>query len=367
MRRRAAAAALYGSAMVLLASALCRNAPAATPEAPIPTVVVLRPPKADEVTTETLVRVQGELEAAGFDVDVLPLEGTDPKDDIETAGQDRNPVAAFALFVYPDGGMGQQRAEIWISDRVRQKTVIQRASLTEADAGRNSAVLAVRAVELLKVNLAGFWALPPTAPTPPPSTAAAAPPPHDVAAPPHDVPPRPRTAFANGWGAGVGVGVVESFGSMGATWAPDASLSYGWASGLSVRASFLGLGPGATLTGSQGSARVDEQLVMIDLVKTWWPRAPLVPFVVASAGAQHVHVAGAAAAPYIAHSSDEWSFAAAAGAGLGVPVLATLSIVVQARGFAAWPPTTVDVAGADVGKAGGPSLLVDGALFGVLP
>ncbi|HEY4011846.1 MAG TPA: hypothetical protein VGM06_00800 [Polyangiaceae bacterium] len=357
-----AAAVLSGSAAVLFASALGQGAEPAAPATPPPTVVVLRPAKADEITTEALVRVQGELEAAGFDVDVLPFEGKDAKDDIETAGQDRNPVAAFALFVYPNGANGQ-RAEIWISDRVRQKTVIQRAALTEADAGRNSAVLAVRAVELLKVNLAGFWALPPTPPLPAPPPAAPPPAP----APPRDIVPRPRVPFAAGLGAGVGVGVVESFASMGATWAPDASLSYGWSDGLSVRASFLGLGPGVTLASSLGSARVDELLAMVDLVKTWWPRSPAVPFLVASAGAQHVHVVGSAEAPYIAHNADEWSFAAAAGAGLGVPVVATLSVVVQARAFAAWPPTTVNVADAEVGKAGAPSLLVDGALFGVLP
>ena len=150
--------------------------------------------------------------------------------------------------MYPGEG-NSQRAEIWVSDRVRQKTVIQRTPLTEADAGRNSAVLAVRAVELLKVNLAGFWAPPPTAAPPPPVAPPPAPP------PPHDVAPRLRSAFAAGWGAGVGAGVVESFGAMGATWAPDASLSYGWPEGLSLRATFFGLGPDVTLSGAQGTAQ----------------------------------------------------------------------------------------------------------------
>jgi hypothetical protein len=363
MKRRVAAEVFCGAAAVLFAWSATGRADKAASPAPPPTVVVLRPAKADEVTTETLVRVQGELEAAGFDVDVLPLQGTDPRGDIETAGQDRNPVAAFALFVYPGEG-GSQRAEIWVSDRVRQKTIIQHTPLTEADAGRSSAVLAVRAVELLKVNLAGYWALPPAAA---PSAALALPTPPPLPPPPHDAAPRQRPAFAAGWGAGVGAGVVESFGAMGATWAPDASLSYGWPDGLSLRATFFGLGPDITLSSTQGSARVGQQIATVDLVKTWWPRAAAVPFVVVSAGVHHVRVTGAAAAPYVGHGSDDWSFATAAGAGIGVPVISTLSLVAQARAFAAWPATTVDIAQTAVGRAGAPSLLIDGALFGVLP
>jgi hypothetical protein len=334
-------------------------------EAAIPTVVLLRPSQANDVTTEALVRVQGELEAAGFEVDVLRTDahgdGEDAKRDLETAGRERNPVAAFAIFVSPPEG-GASIAEIWVSDRVRQKTVIQRTTLHETDGARGSAILAVRAVELLKASLADLWT---AATQPPPAPAPVARPvPVPVAREQADT---PRRAFAAGLGAGVGVGLVESFGAMGVTWAPDFLLSYGWPGGFGVRASLLGPGPATTLSALQGTARIEQQLATVDVVKTWWPRAPVVPFVLLGVGAQHVHVTGAGLAPYLGHTTDDWSAVTAAGVGIGIPVVSTLSFIVHARGVAAWPASIVRIADAEVGRVGAPSLLVDGELLGVLP
>ncbi len=355
-----AAAALGVPAAVLVSLSAAEFAVRA--DAAAPTVVLLRPTESNELTTEALVRVKGELEAAGFDVVFLPLfEGGDAKRELETAGQDRSPVAAFALFVAP-AESGASIAEIWVSDRVRQKTVIQRTTLSETDPARGSVILAVRAVELLKVNLAGYWA--PTAPLTAPSPAAARPAP---LAPPRDATPIPRAPFASGLGAGVGVGAMESFGAMGVSWAPDIMVSYGWSNGWGVRAHLLGLGPSTTLSATQGTARIDAQLATIEVTKAWWPRAAVVPFLFAGAGAQHDHVVGTALLPYLGHSSDNWSFATSAGVGVGVPVVSVLSFLLQAGGVAAWPSSTVNIANAEVGRVGAPALVVDGGLMGVLP
>jgi hypothetical protein len=329
--------------------------------APAPTVVLLSLTKSDDVTTEAMARVKGELKAAGFDVAIVPFSGGDARRDLEAAGRELNAIAAFAIFVRPFEG-GTSVAEIWVSDRIRQKIVIQNAVLHETDRGRGSEILAVRAVELLKANLADFWApaaSPPPAPPPPPS------PPPTPPAPESEHKPRPP--FASGLGAGLGVGILESFGAMGATWSPNVAVSYGWPRGLSVRATFAGLGPAAVFTASNGSADVEQELALLEIVKTWWPGSALVPLVSVGSGAQHVHVAGTGNPPYQGHTSDRWSLVTTVGAGIAIPIVSTLSILVQARALAAWPSAVVQVVGADVARVGAPSLLADGGLFGTIP
>jgi hypothetical protein len=323
------------------------------------TVILLRQSNPDEVTAEAAARVDGELAAAGFEVVVMPLGGDDPLGDLESAGRERKAVAAFAIFVHPFEG-GTSVAEIWVSDRIRQKVVIQNAVLHETDRGRGSEILAVRAVEILRANLADLWE-PPSSPVPAPPE----PPPAAPLAIGETPPPRP--AFASGLGGGVGVGAIESFRSAGSSWSPEVMASYGWPHGPSLRLTLAGLGPDMTFAAASGSATAQRQLAWLEVVETWWPRLAVVPFVAAGAGAQHARVVGAGAAPYEGHTSSAWSAVTTVGAGAAIPLVATLSFVVEGRALATWPPTVVQIAGADAGHLGTPSLLADGSLFGTLP
>jgi hypothetical protein len=354
-------AAAWVAALVALAPVTAAAAGAITADGSH-TVVVLRAPHADEVTAEATARVQGELGAAGFHVVVLPVASESARTEVETAGSDLAPVGAFAIFVRAEEGGGV--AEIWVSDRVRQRTVVERARLTETDHERESEVLAVRAVELLKASLAELWLQPPVTVPPPP-----APPPPIVRAPPE--PPKRaaqvRAAFASGIGLGVGAGMMAGFRDVGPIWLPALFFIYGEERGLSVHLGFHGLGPAVTLTAAAGTAKVDEQLVSVDVVKTWWPRARLVPFASAGVGAQHVHVNGTAAAPYAGATADPWSLLTTAGLGAALPLYSGLSLVAQTRFALAWPPTAVRIADADAGHFGTPSLLVDADMLGVFP
>ncbi len=151
------------------------------------------------------------------------------------------------------------------------------------------------------------------------------------------------------------------------TWSPDATASYGWPHGLSVRATFAGLGPATTFSATDGSAKVEEQLAFLEVVKTWWPASAFVPFAAAGSGAQHVHVVGTGNAPYQGHTLDRWSPITTIGVGLAIPLVSTVSLVAQARGLAAWSPTLVDVAGVEAGRVGAPALRIDAGLFGTVP
>jgi hypothetical protein len=326
------------------------------------TVVVLRAPHADDVTTEATSRVQGELGAAGFHVVVLQVASASARTEVEAAGSELAPVGAFAIFVRPEEG--GQVAEIWVCDRVRQRTVVERARLTETDHERESEVLAVRAVELLKASLAELWQEP-AAPVPsrpaPPSVVI-----HTPGTPKSDAPPG-RTPFASGMGLGVGAGFLDGFRHVGPIWLPALLLVYGWEEGLSVQLGLRGLGPAVTLSAPAGAAKVEEQLISVDAVKTWWPRARVVPFVCAGLGAQHVHVSGSGVAPYAGANAEEWSLLTTAGLGAAVPVYSGLSLVVQTRAALAWPPTEVRIADVDAGHFGSPSLLAEADILGVFP
>jgi hypothetical protein len=165
----------------------------------------------------------------------------------------------------------------------------------------------------------------------------------------------------------VGAAVVDGFRDLGAVWVPAFSASYGWADGWIVGLSFHGLGPAATLNGAAGTASVEEQLATVDLVKTWWPRWAVVPLLCAGAGVQHVHAHGSASAPYRGVIADDWSLFTSAGAGAAVRLYGGLSLVLDARAAAAWPPTAVRIGGATAGLVGAPSLLASARVLGVFP
>jgi hypothetical protein len=376
------------SSAILLAALFARDARAEGVTAgPPPTVVVLRAPSADPVAGEATARVEGELGAAGFHVVVMAVGAEAARRDIETVGRDLGALAAFAIFAEAEDNASV--AEIWISDRVRQVTVVERARLFEADHQREAAVLAVRAVELLRASLAERWlrpgTVPPSAgsPAPVPPSTAVAPPGPAVAAPPareprdkperepdHE-PPRGRavtaTATAAGLGFGVGGAMIDGFGAVGPVWLPMVRLDYRWESGVSVGLAFYGLGPDVGLAAANGSAKVEEQVMRLDGAKAWRPASWVMPFLCASLGAQHVHADGAASGAYAGVAVESWSLWTSAGGGLTFPLHASLSFVAQAEGAAAWPPTAVRIAGADAGHFGGPSLLLDAHLLGVFP
>jgi hypothetical protein len=325
---------------------------------------LLRSSASDDITTEATARVEGELGAAGFHVEVVAPKGDDARQELETAGSALQAIAAFAIVVRPSGG--HNVAEIWVSDRLKQTTVIQRAELTGTDHPRESEILAVRAVELLKAGLAELWIQPasslPTAPSVPR-------PAENPSVPSRVETPSAarRPAYAAGPGVGVGVGLLDGFvGGAPAVWAPVLLISYGWETGFALQLDVHGLGPTLVLRSPVGTARVEEQFGTLDVVKTWWPRWPVVPFARAGVGAQHVHVSGEATSPsYEGTTVDYWSPLTSVGLGAAVPVYSTISVVMQARAVVAWPPTEVRIAEVDAGRFGGPSMLVDAHVLGV--
>ena len=109
-------------------------------------VVLLKPPVTDDVTSDALARVRGELTAAGFEVSVLPQDAVlDVRTALETVGRELDPIAAFAIV----RAATVNTAEIWVCDRIAGKSVIQSVRLDVAGKPgepSRSVVLAVQAV-----------------------------------------------------------------------------------------------------------------------------------------------------------------------------------------------------------------------------
>ena len=136
-----------------LVALLAATAAASAAAPPSPRVVLVRPAAAPPSVSQALVRMRGELIAAGFDADVMDLPlGADVRASLEKfappAPTNRAATALVAVVASPDPG----NVELWVIDRVTGKTVVRRVNAPPGDPARVAEVLAVRAVELLRAS-----------------------------------------------------------------------------------------------------------------------------------------------------------------------------------------------------------------------
>ena len=311
-------------------------------------VILLGPPAVDELTREALSRITGELSAARFRVIIFPLEaGSDPIEQVETVGRDLDPVAAFALVRGTGSGAGS--VELWISDRLAQRTTIQRMRAHTAEAAgpaevsRSAAVLAVEAVELIRVSMADLWPRP--APAPPVVRAEPTP----------EVPAR-RGAL------GLGVGLLYDVGDARRTFAPVARLSFGRPGGFGVAIAATGLGPGVDVAETAGGAHVRRASGWIAVGRSFRPDRLLQPVLSVGAGVDYLHAEGTAVDPTLAHVRTSWSGMAVAGAGVAAQVAPHLDLVLDVEGMVFVPPVVVRIAGQDAARFDRPSVLFNAGL-----
>ena len=321
-------------------------------------VVLLRPAVTDDVTVDALARVQGELTAAGFEVSTLPRDpGVDVRTALETSGRELEPIATFAIV--RDG----DTAEIWVCDRIAGKSVIQRVRLdAPAAAGEpsGSAVLAVRAVEVLRASLAHYWLAASTRRARPAAQADAG----------DGVPVAPVVAtFATaGFGLEAAIGWLESAGAVGPVWQPIVRASYGGGHGWAVRVSFGGLGSNASLNaGDIGSASIEQQLGALEIARGFRAGRRIQLLATLGAGGYRARIAGTGAAPpYVGRDSDEWSLLTVGGGGLIVTLVPHVALVAEVQALLTWPHTVVRLGGTEAGSTGWPSLLLSAGVLATL-
>ena len=315
-------------------------------------VVLLRPSATDEVTAMALARIKGELIAAGFEVTVVPQrEDLPSRSLVETAASELSPLAVFAIFHDPAKIGTSSTAEIWVSDRLVDRTSVERMRLDSDEPGRGAAVLAVRAVELLKASLAEYWTVP-ERPRPAPS-------------PPEQKPliPKPlavvrRPALNEGIAAQAAVGLLHSFGEIGPVWTPLFRLSYATAEGIGGRLTFGGFGSNATVAAPAGTAEVQQQFGTLEGFMMSRMSGPVQLFGTAGLGAYHIRADGAALPPYQAKPTAEaWSLLTGVGFGISAEVYPRVALNLEGHALWALPPATVRFDNITVGKTNWPLLL----------
>jgi hypothetical protein len=320
-------------------------------------VVVIHPPATDDIRTEAVTRVQGELTAAGFDVvPVLEREGTDVLSVVEAAVKDMQPLAVFAIFAPPPSASGEATAQILFSDATKGRTLIERMPLDRQHPDHEAKVLAVRAVELLKANLAELWVQPDRGPTP-----LVVPPPPKVES---LQTPTPRAPLA-GFGVEAGLGVIEQFHELGASVMPVLKLSLASQLGIGGRLAVGGLGSASTAGATFGLARVQQQFGAADLFFAFPHQRTFQWVVSGGAGAFHVRVEGDGFYPYQGRTTQTWSALAKAGWGASVTLAPKVSFLAELEGLVAFSPTRVLIGDAEVGRMGSPALLFSAGIVGV--
>ena len=153
---------------------------------------------------------------------------------VETAGRDLAPVAAFAIVREASERPGS--VAVWVSNRITQTTTVQRVRVRGGDVDGAAAHLAVEAVELVRASMAGLWPRPPHAAGETETIAA----------------PRPRRrALRARLALGDRRRAVPGPAHAPAFWAPTLTVSYGRPAELGLRLDFIGLGPGADVVGQR--------------------------------------------------------------------------------------------------------------------
>jgi len=145
-----------------------------------PTVVLLRPAHPTPLAAEAIVRLRGELLAAGYAVETADVtEAGGVRAAIASASRSPGADAVVALF----GDTPQSPGLLWVIDRASGKT-FSRPIPHDAEGVRSAQILSVRALELLRASfLEAALVSPARAPAPKSSPAAA---------------PRAGTALASG-------------------------------------------------------------------------------------------------------------------------------------------------------------------------
>jgi hypothetical protein len=317
------------SAAAMIATLLAVSPEAITATEPTPSsrglVVVLSPEVQDEVTRNAMARILGELGAAPFRVAMEPVDpAVDLMLQVETAGRDLAPLAAFAIV--REAGEGPGSVAVWVSNRITQTTTVHRVRVRGGDVDGAASHLAIEAVELVRASMAGLW---PRAPAP---VTPEAPPPAVATEPPA----RLRM--------GIGVGLFLDAAPV--LWAPALIASYGRPAGVALRLDLVGLGPGADVSANDGTgtgARLQRAAAWLGLEHAFRSEQRVHPVVSVGAGAQYLDAQGTGSSADHERRIHGWSALMAAGGGLTVELGPHLALLAEARGLVTWPSVVVQV------------------------
>lgn len=327
--------------------------------------------------SELLTRLRAELSAAGFEVIVFPITNDEsPKSQVETAGRELNPAAVVLVRERYASELGGSVAELWVSDRIGHRTLMQSMMLDAREHSRDMSLLAVQTVELVKARLAALT-LPDRAseadaskPQPQPQPQ---PKPEPEPPPKKEPEPEARSNSPAQLTLSAGVGLLEDLGGLGSTWAPVGRVGVyfpdlgNYMPGIELRLSAAAGASRLELRSSgPGTARASQAFGTFDARVHIAPRSNWHPVLTLGSGVFTVGVAGQAPNPYPTYDGRTWSVLSTAGGGLWAQATRGLSWVLDAQVMAAWNPTRVLIEGNHVGRLGAPTLFFSTGVVGIL-
>ncbi len=298
------------------------------------TVVLLQPPAPSLFLKESLSRLEGELRAAGFRVVRITKGALESRVALERAVASSKAQAGIYLERVDD----RARAEIWVSD-----TLTGKLSIRPLDAGDSPAVLAVRAVELLRASLLELE---------PAST------PSDVAREPIERLVAPRNLRSLRSNVGVEASFVLALHpDVGAVaLAPALRAFVSSDSGLGARVSLVLPMMGASLEGELGLAELSSELFLAEFIYT----APLSPWFNLTAavglGGLHLQASGELEDPRRARSESLGSFVIAPSVGVVARMAEHFALTAEFSPTFLLPTLTIDMGSERLGTLGLPML-----------
>lgn len=353
---------LASAPAVARADAAPPGAPSRKAEAAASRVVIVEAGVDDPLVLEAATRLRAELGAAGFEVvHVVRAPEGDLRAGLERAAKEAGAFAAATIVRSRTGAT----ADLWIVDRVTQKTVVRAVEATGAAA---PSVMAVRAVELLQASLLEASLQGPHGRAAEDGGAAV---PDDVRrwmAPVRTRAGMPPAPVLAGMLAGVGVeaGFVAllSVDGIGPALGPALRLSYGVGAdgrggalpaGLAARLTFAGPTLGPTLAGEHGTVSVRQEMAFLEAVWALDTGGAISPVLSAGVGGVHLFVSGDPLPPLRSATGDVWSVAAALGGGAGLRLTERAALLVDAHAIFAEPRAVVTLGGERLGTAGRPT------------
>lgn len=305
---------------------LCANSAAAAEGR----VLLVQPPRSDQVLFEAFNRLKAELKIQGFETIVFEVMASQiAVDSLEKAATDRDAFAAVAISRSP----GSTTALVRIVDRITGKSLTRQLDITDEKGGPT--MLAIRATELLRTSLLEVDQRPET-----PSEiigVQGGPPPDEVLRFTHE--PRLFQAAAG----------LSSF------WHPD--LGFAWGANLvfsvrpkpMIKLSVEVAGPvfGGDYRADSGAATVRQELGLLGASWSFgarqtgrhWEGGPHIAL-----GVAHLAAQGESEEPFVSHSETMWAFAMTGGGFVEFSINETLRVGLNLNVLTLLPRPVVAVA-----------------------
>jgi hypothetical protein len=228
------------------------------------------------------------------------------------------------------------------------------------DLARAMALATAIQIQLLAHQEAGAPEQPALEANPPPPVVEAKQPPRAVVVTPPPAPPREPLVAVD-----IGVGAIQDLGDSPAFVLPRLAVTLGRPSAFDLRLAASGLGPGAQVSRSEGSAQITRFLMTLEVTRFFRAGRSVQPMLAAGVGWQEVSAQGTSAMPSVAPAHDARAFTGivAAGGGLAFALASRLAAVVEADALLFRPAVTVEIGSSQAAHLDGATLFVHGGLL----